>query len=172
MKKEFEKLFDKKFSDLDKLNEEHLDKEQVLQLVNYIVTHFAHIWCTKPEIIEMRKRVMAMFENEDIKRVSKFELFEIFDVMLTTIRILHMTKSKFKEFERDHHGVVKVDEAVLVDLVDWMLKSYERSGLHVKADDNRALHESIIANYESKGSAFLGIRELSLFFEKALEVCI
>jgi hypothetical protein len=168
--KELETLFDQKFAELDKLQEGKLDKEHVTLLVNFILANFAHIWCTKPEIIEMRKRVIGMFENEEDAKITKLELFEIFDAILTTIRVVHMTKSKLKDFDLDHNG--DLDEKELTLLVDWMLKSYERSGLHVKADDNRALHESIIANYESKGSAFLGIRELSLFFEKALEVCI
>jgi hypothetical protein len=168
--KELETLFDQKFAELDMLKEGQLDKEQVLQLVNYVITNFAQIWCTKAEIMEVRKKIINVFETEVDNKISKLELFEIFYAILTTIRVVHMTKSKLKDFDLDHNG--DLDEKELTLLVDWMLKAYERSGLKVRTEETDALRDRIIANYEIKGSAFLGIRELSLFFEKALEVCI
>lgn len=60
---EMEQMFSRKFEELDTHKEGFISKSKTLKLTDFILLQFAQIWCTKREIIEMRKKIGSFFES-------------------------------------------------------------------------------------------------------------
>lgn len=165
---EMERHFEIQFQRLDPEDTGFLEKEQLPQLVNHILMNFAHIWCSRAEIVEMRRKLELLFLTRGEDNMSRIEIYEIFDAMLVTIRLIHLAKKKFRDFDFDKNGVL--DETELLQLADWMSKSYERSGIKVKDDEKIQLRNRILEKYDLKGNGRITLRDLALLFEEVLEV--
>jgi Ca2+-binding EF-hand superfamily protein len=165
---ELEHIFDEKFSDIDVDRHGFINKADSIVIMDHILQTFAQIWCSKREIVEMKMKLVRLLEEGTGDFVSKLELFEIFDGMLVTIRLIHLTKQKMNEFDRDHNG--KLDAEELIALADWILKSYARNAIKVSMEEKIAMKEKILASYDEDRDGIINIRELAFLFESIMEV--
>jgi Ca2+-binding EF-hand superfamily protein len=165
---ELEHVFDKKFRDLDVENNGFITKSESIQIVDHILLSFAQIWCNKREIVEMKRNLVRLLEAPISDCVWKQELFEVFDGMLVTIRLIHLTKQKMNEFDQDHNG--HLDSNELTALADWILKSYDRNAIKVSMEEKIALKERILSSYDEDHNGIINIRELAFLFESIMEV--
>lgn len=165
---ELEKVFDKKFSDMDMQNRGYLERPEITVLTDFILSKFAQIWCSKRDIVEMKRKLVSLFEElPGSGKMSKVELFEVYDGMLVSIRLIHKTKKKMKEYDTDRNGTL--DEKELLSLADWILKSYVHSGIEVTEDMREEMRAKILATYDENNDSVIGIRELAKLFESIME---
>ena len=162
-----EHFFNKHFQEIDSQHKGFIEKSQILQITDKILREYARDWCTKAEIVEMKRKLFRFFESVT-KSMSQQELYEIFDAMLITIRVIQLAKIKLKEFDEDQNG--EFDENELRSLANWISKSCIQCGVQMLEEDKVTLYNRLIANYESKGTSIITIRDLAILFEAILEV--
>lgn len=91
----------------------------------------------------------------------------MFDGMLVSIRLIYKTKKKMKEIQERTDG--HMEEKDVLELVDWILKSYQRSGVQVDATDMEQLRHKILSSFEDAKDGLLSIRDLATLFESVME---
>lgn len=164
-----EHLFNQQFEEIDVHHKGFVEKSQILQISDKILREYARHWCTKAEIVEIKRKLSLFFENES-RMMSRQELYEIFDAMLITIRVIQLAKIKLKEFDQDQNG--EFDEDELESLAGWISKTCIQCGVQMLEEDRLTLHKHLMANYESKGTSLITIRDLAVLFEAILEVTL
>ena len=139
----------------------YLERESAFMLTDHILTQFAKIWCSTSEIIEIKLRLRALLSS-DQRALHYSELFEIYDSMLVSIRLLHTTRQRLKEFDEDGNGFLDLSERK--KLGDWIIQSYQRSGITLTDVEKIEIMNRLTEMEEVSCYDIVCTRELSTLF--------
>lgn len=157
---ELQRYFEENFTAIDTAQSGVLVRDDAIQLTDLILTKFAAIWCSKREILEMKRKLVAVLGE----RLSKHELLEIYDSMLLTIRIINVTRDKMKVSDE------VLDRNNRTQLVEWLLKTYLRSGIYIDENEKQALTARIMSVDQAQDGAIMSIKEIAQLHEVIMEV--
>ena len=135
-------------------------------MTDHMLHNFARIWCSKSEIVEIRTRLNALCSSFKENSITCSELFEIYESMLVSIRLIRMTRAKIKTFDTNGDGRLDKDERR--ELVDWIRSSYHRNGI-ILSDERKELLLQVDEDDDLAVNHLAGIRELSTLFEMIKE---
>lgn len=159
---ELKAFFHETLSQMNLSHSGSIPKEKLMPITDHMLHHFARIWCSKSEIVEIKTRLNSLFATFENKFVNYTSLLEIYDSMLVSIRLIHMTRAKIKTFDTNNDG--RLDKGERQQLVDWILQSYHRNGI-VLSEDKREQLLRFDDEEDLNVGQLRGVRELSTLFE-------
>lgn len=89
--------------------------------------------------------------------------------MLITINQIRMIRMKMKEYV-DNSITGKLDKDQLMELADWILRSYDRRGINADEEERKAIKESILAAYFENSKGMFSVSEFAGYFRLVKKV--
>lgn len=158
---ELKTFFMDSYPQFDSAGTGFLDRDSAFMLTDHILSQFAKIWCSTSEIVEIKKRLRFLL-SADQRALHYSELFEIYDAMLVSMRLLHTTRQRLKEFDEDGNGFLDLSERK--KLGEWIILSYQRSGITLTDVERTEIMNRLTEMEEVNCYDIVCTRELSTLF--------